>query len=347
MELGSNFDLDLNDLFVKPNNVITYLSNYNTVWFNYGRSAIKSIKIPQGRKVLLPEFICESVISCFPEDDIVFYKVKEDFSIDFNDLFGKLDKNVGTLYICHYFGYLQDKGQLELCRSYADEHNICIIEDTTQSFFSEQEHIGDVVVASLRKWLPIPQGAALCLRGGDTSKIVTHPQQVSRHNTSTVGMILKNLYINEQYDTNKIYREIFTNCEDEVDEKAQMEGISELALFVLKCFDTDKIVEKRVKNAERIKKCLDEVGIENKPFSKGECPLAYPIRVRNRDKLRKYLMDHQIYCAVHWPFDGCQPQIRLMAKRNAEELLSLPIDQRYGAKEIDYLCDVLSKYRVE
>lgn len=97
--------------------MITYLSNYNTVWFNYGRSAIKAIGIPQGRKILLSEFICESVISCFPEDDIVFYKVKEDFSIDFNDLFGKLDKNVGTLYICHYFGYLQDKDKLELCRS--------------------------------------------------------------------------------------------------------------------------------------------------------------------------------------------------------------------------------------
>ena len=65
MELGSNFDLDVNDLYVKSNNVITYLSKYNTVWFNYGRSAIKAINIPQGRNVLLPEFICESVISCF------------------------------------------------------------------------------------------------------------------------------------------------------------------------------------------------------------------------------------------------------------------------------------------
>lgn len=347
MELGSNFDLDVNDLYMKPNNVITYLSNYNTVWFNYGRSAIKAINIHRHRRILLPEFICESVISCFPEDNIVFYKIKEDFSIDFNDLFCKLDKNIGTLYICHYFGYLQDKGKLDLCRSYADERNICIIEDITQSFFSEQDYVGDVVVASLRKWVPVPQGAVLCLRGGSTLGKISYPHQVSEHNTSVVGMILKNLYINGNYDTNKMYREIFTNCEDEVDEEAQIEGISELALFVLKCFDTDKIIEKRVSNAERLKKCLDEFGIENIPFNKRECPLAYPIRVRNRDTLRKYLMDHQIYCAVHWPFDGCQPESRLTAKRNAEELLSLPIDQRYGAKEIDYLCEVLSKYRVE
>ena len=74
MELGSNFDLDVNDLYMKPNNVITYLSNYNTVWFNYGRSAIKAINIHRHRRILLPEFICESVISCFPEDNIVFYK---------------------------------------------------------------------------------------------------------------------------------------------------------------------------------------------------------------------------------------------------------------------------------
>ena len=53
MELGSNFDLDVRELYFKPDNVNNYISKYDKVWFNYGRSAVKSIKITNGKKFLL------------------------------------------------------------------------------------------------------------------------------------------------------------------------------------------------------------------------------------------------------------------------------------------------------
>lgn len=83
-------------------------------------------------------------------------------------------------------------------------------------------------------------------------------------------------------------------------------------------------------------------GIRN--FKKNEVPLAYPIRIRERDKFRTYLMNNKIYCAVHWPFDGFMPDERPNSIFNAKTLISLPIDQRYGDKEINYMLEVISKY---
>lgn len=348
MELGSNFELDVNDLYFKPNNVMDYMSGYETVWFDYGRSAIKSIKIPQGKKILLPEFICESVVDCFPVDDIVFYKVQFDFCIDFDDLFSKINKNIGVIYVCHYFGYLQDKEKMQLCKKMADEYGFIMIEDITQSLFSVCEIIGDIAVASLRKWLPTPQGAVLCMNKGDMKrKKVRIPREVSSNNASVVGMLLKKLYLNKQYDTNRMYRDIFTYCEEQVDRQDEIYGMSEFAGFLMKCVNTKTIIKKRKENANQLKHYLDCKGIGMRAFSKTECPLVYPIRVTDRDKFRRYLMTNNIYCAVHWPFDGCQPDDRKMARKNAEELISLPIDQRYGSEEIAYLCEIIDKYEAK
>ena len=49
--------------------------------------------------------------------------------------------------------------------------------------------------------------------------------------------------------------------------------------------------------------------------------------MKGRDALRRRLMEHRIYCAVHWPFDGVQADERPLARKLAAQMLSLPIDQ--------------------
>ena len=71
------------------------------------------------------------------------------------------------------------------------------------------------------------------------------------------------------------------------------------------------------------------------------CPLVLPVWVKDRDALRRRLMEHRIYCAVHWPFDGVQADERPLARELAAHMLSLPIDQRYDTAHIDYLMDTI------
>lgn len=67
--------------------------------------------------------------------------------------------------------------------------------------------------------------------------------------------------------------------------------------------------------------------------------------MKDRDALRRRLMDHRIYCAVHWPFGGVQADDRPLAQTLTAQMLSLPIDQRYDAAHIDYLIDTLDTYK--
>ena len=47
---------------------------------------------------------------------------------------------------------------------------------------------------------------------------------------------------------------------------------------------------------------------------------------------------------MHWPFDGMYPDQRPLAIRNAKELISLPMDQRYNKTHMTYMIDILEKY---
>ena len=60
MELGSEYNLCLNDLNIVGNNIFTYLSDFEqSNFFDSGRSALKFLvnQLNQFTKVLLPEYI--------------------------------------------------------------------------------------------------------------------------------------------------------------------------------------------------------------------------------------------------------------------------------------------------
>lgn len=343
MELGSEFNLSLNDLKKSDNNIFSYFCDYNVQWMDYGRSAIRHIPLPTDKMILLPEFLCESVILCFHKEQVKFYNIDRTFNIDEEDLFKKWDNSVGIVYICHYFGYLQNPKVLQKIRNYADERGCIVIEDTTQSLFSDHVTCGDYMVASIRKWMPIPQGGMLYTNRGEMPSLLDIP--VNDDNFRTYGMILKDLFLKKKYDTNAMYREIFCRCEEKIDLSIDIKQVSQFTKFLIECVDINLLKEKRRQNYFRLQKELKKIELfPIRELAENECPFVYPMRVNNRDKFRRYLMDNRIYCAVHWPFDNIHSKARVNARYNAETLLSLPIDQRYDFTEIDYMIDVIKRY---
>lgn len=324
MEIGSNFDLDLNSLTVVKNNLFNYLKDYNCSYFDSGRSAIKSIVVPKG-KVLLPSFICDSVIDCFNKKEIVFYKVDSNFNIDYDDLASKI-KGVKTIFIMHYFGCLQPKTILNKIAKLAKERKITIIEDTTHSILSKKSTIGDYMVCSIRKWFPIARGGVLYSK----KELKNRKYKVDTNNAQIYAMILKHKYLNGESINKKEFREIFINCEKELDNKKEILEMSDLSKFIIACCDINIIKNKRIENYLSLNKKIKYKSVNS--IKNGECPFAYVIRIEDRDKLRKYLTENSIYCPIHWP--NC-----------SFNELSIPIDNRYGKKEIDYIIKVLKNYR--
>lgn len=342
LELGSEFNISLNELQIKKDNLFEYFKDYTIQWYDYGRSAVRNIPIKKGCTVLLPEFICKSVIECFDSENIRFYEIDRQFNINIQDLMSKLDEKVGCIYIAHYFGYLQSEENLIAINEYKTSHDVVVIEDITQSVLSEHNYIGDYIVASIRKWLPTPMGALLYAKSG---RLPSLNQYENNDNTKAYGMILKDLFLKTDYDTNSKYREIFRNTELRIESNTQISKISDFASFCISCSSVSDIKRKRVENVERLENGLKSIGIESvRKFKQNEIPLVYPVRIKKRDEFRAYLMENRVYCAIHWPFDGIKSADRQNALYNSQTLLSLPIDQRYGDKEIDYMIEIIRKY---
>lgn len=348
MELGSEFNLALSELSVKNNNFFAFLSKYNNViYFDSGRSALKHLMscIREDGEILLPEFICESVTRCFKGKSVRYYRLNRAFEVDINDFKKKVNENTKVIYLMHYFGKVQQAEILDVVKRIAVKYKCIIIEDTSHSIFSDIATIGDYQICSIRKWLPIPKGGVLYAKDDKLNVFESRKYKACEDNDRAYGMILKDIFLKSNYDCNTLYRHIFSLCEKRLDEQTDVFYISEFAHYILSCVGIDELIETRIMNYQHLKVALNKTKISLAvSLKEGECPLVLPIWVKERNQFRSYLMEHRVYCAVHWPFDGLQEEERPFAKKCAQHLLSLPLDQRYGQKEINYLIDVICGY---
>lgn len=67
------------------------------------------------------------------------------------------------------------------------------------------------------------------------------------------------------------------------------------------------------------------------------CPLGFPVRLKNRDRVRSLLFESQIYAPLHWALDGVVPGHFTASHRLSAEIMTLPCDQRYGKADMDWL----------
>ena len=74
------------------------------------------------------------------------------------------------------------------------------------------------------------------------------------------------------------------------------------------------------------------VNIDNNMF-----PFCFPIYVKKRNSLQKYLSKNAIYCAVHWPSMKNNRSRNIISEKISRHQLSLPIDQRYNIEDMEYI----------
>ena len=159
-------------------------------------------------------------------------------------------------------------------------------------------------------------------------------------------MELKTLYLRGFGDYNAEYRKLFSECEGALDEDFKNREISKASEGILTGLSIYEEQNKRLNNLKYIKKHVTNELIEFVIKDDNIVPLAVPIYIRNRDKLREYLINHNIFCAVHWPIVFNSGN-RKQAEKISEMILSLPVDSRYDMKDLCYMCEILNAYREE
>lgn len=347
MEIGSEYHIDLSQIRKSKNSIYELLSDYACNYYDLGRSAIKSLFLcfDDGKGlIVLPEYICDSVKDIFPTDRVVYYRINDDFQIE-KESFADIDfKKVSFFFLLHYFGTLQNNDVLTCIKELSAKHNFIIIEDTTHSILSSTATVGDYMVCSLRKWVPVSNGAVLYTNKNNRLPNISNHKKASE-NSKFTAMILKGMFLDGELDCHDKYRELFVRGEEEFDDRGEIYTISDLSAFLLGCFDLSEIKERRKENQRYICSYLSKKGFELPvSFKDNECPFTYPVFMEYRDDFRKYLINNNIYCAVHWPVNNEFSFNNYHAYNVYKKIISLPIDQRYDRGHMEYLVKCIDKY---
>lgn len=285
------------------------------------------------KRVFLPDYLCSSVLVPVKSLGLEyeFYPISEMLKLE-EQSFVQLYKSGDAVLIINYFGLQDMSEQIAFIRS-LDEKAI-IIEDDVQAYYEFKEPLGDVdfKFTSLRKTFAMPDGG-----------LVKTNYQLPRVETpNTFGQykaaagLLKSM--REGNFNDQIYLEMFEKGESLIDGELKC-GMSHIAEKLFNIVDEDLVKISRQNNARYLVNCLANIGIKPLlPLAEDKVPLFVPVRLDNRDEVRKRMFQHEIFCPVHWPLEG------MTLKRGAElaeHELSLICDQRYGEKDMNAIFDCL------
>lgn len=302
-----------------------------------GRTAIETVlqELPCAKKAVLPSYCCDSMIEPFRKRGIVvdFYPVEYESGLRINV---KIPKDADIFLWCNYFGYRTPMPDM----SEFKRRGGVLIEDITHSLFSNYlyDSQSDYIVASVRKWEPINCGGYCAAVNGELNYVPTHMPPAEFVKNKFSAMEMKREYL-DCLDTDKKekFLAMFGNSNKWLAENYSKLVIDSRSKFFLEHVDFERQKRIRCENAHVLYEGLrDKV-----EFLFGEkdmeCPLFVPIIISDRDKIRKILVENNIYCPIHWPKpEGCCS--------NLYELeLSLICDQRYDENDMKRIVSVLSE----
>ncbi len=342
-EIGSDFHISDSAIY-KPNrdSVIEYLSEYNTRYFDSGRSALRAVLefVPHD-KVLLPAYICESVRACFPDSEVDYYAVDQNFNIVWSDLLSKAECGVDIVYIHYFNGKILPEYEFDKLIRLHDNYGFCIIEDTTHSFLSRKQTVGDFCICSLRKWFPISDGGVLYSKN-QLPALEYHNATWTEMKRS--AMCSKALYLAGENINKDLFLEVFANAEDELDHQEEICLISNNSFEVLHRFDLKEIACLRKNNFATLSNLLTSLEmVVVDADGMDQVPLFCILKTDNRDSLRKFLIEHKVYCPMHWPlYDELKAMDSVRTLQEKE--LSIPIDQRYGQAQMEHIAKLILQW---
>ena len=336
--IGGEFDVDLQSLKYSHSENVCLDGLYK---YSSGRSALYHILLDVKKrnnisKILLPDYLYSSVAIAAEKADVevVFYPLNDKLELD-EKHFANLYEDKCAVLLINYFGLQNLQIQVAYVRSL--NKDAVIIEDDVQGFYEfQKELIGvDYKFTSLRKTFACPDGGLV-----KTENLLPEVNTVNKfHQYKLAGSILKSLRKPEYYD-DAVYLSMFEKGESMIDDEIA-EGMSDMAVDIITKTDIDRLAYIRRRNAKFICDGLESLGLNTiLPVTEDKIPLFVPVYLDDRNKVRKYMFQHNCFCPVHWPLEGMNVK---KGAEMAEHELSIIVDQRYTNADMEYILDLIAK----
>lgn len=302
--------------------------------------ALKILEIRPGDEVIVPDFtfIAPANAVLFQNARPVFADVDEKtFAIDPADVLEKITMRTKAIIGVHLFGHPCDLGALqEIC----EDHHLFLIEDCAQAHGAEYEgqKVGSFGVLGCFSFY-----ATKNMTTGEGGMVTTNDRELDQK----LRLIINHGQSEKYLHASLGYNFRMTNIQAAI-------GLAQLSKL-------DKFNMQRITNAA----CLDQGlnGPVQKPYRAKNIRHVYhqyvvkleedfPMR---RTDFMRYLNDHGIGCAVHYPLPvhrqplyqrlGYEPHQCPTAARLAELVLSLPVHPALTPADLAYICDVMNEVR--
>lgn len=292
----------------------------DAISLNTGRNALEYVLITKKfKKVYLPYFTCEVVLEPFHKlnIDFEFYNIDENFEPIFD--FGKLLEFEAFLYT-NYFA-LKDNYISQISKKIKN-----LIIDNAQSFYSKPIE-GNYTFYSPRKFFGVSDGAYL------------YTDTKLDHILQTDLSITRFSHHLKRIDTSaeEGYLEFINN--DKSLESNPIKKMSKLTSRLLNSINYDRIAIVRKQNMAYLHRGLGDSNNLKLDIESIEVPMVYPYW--STKEIRMKLLKHKVYTATYWPNvkEWCSEND--LEYRMMDEIVHLPIDQRYGVKEMELIVKII------
>ena len=320
------------------NEFSNYIQTKHCVAVNNGTSALHAallaLDVKPNDEILVPSFsffaTCEAV-SLTGATPVFVDSDYNDFNIDMSDLESKINNKTKAVICVHLYGQPCNMDQL---KKITKKYNLYLIEDAAQAHGAEyiNQKIGSFGDLSCFSFYPTKNLGSY----GEGGAILTDDKVLFEK-----LMSIRNHGSSEQYKHHIIGHNY------------RMTGFQG-AILSVKLKYLDKWNSIRISNANLYNKYLEGI-------SEVEVPLIhsnsihvfhqYTLKAKNRDTLKKYLLDNNIESAIYYPVP-CHAQYPYSNKENintvaeglSEKVLSLPISEHITSDNIKYISDTIRKF---
>jgi dTDP-4-amino-4,6-dideoxygalactose transaminase len=219
--------------------------------------------------------------------------------------------------------------------------NAYVLEDASQALLSK--HVGqfsDFIIFSPKKFIGIPDGGILCSRCNVSIDNITLKPIPQSHWLKMLEASINRREF-DQFGGEKRWFRLFQECErTNLPGYFAMSDLSRNLLFY--AFDYTQIAERRINNYLLLSHKLENLGIFDS-LQKDTVPLGFVIRHQKQPSIRQYLFKKHIYPPVHWLLEGFVPKKYKDSHLLANQIMTLPCDQRYRSKDMSVLISNLLK----
>ena len=352
-DVGSIFPLDDDVLKQADSEQVQYAGD--RLYYSLCREALFDIAIAlkkAGSTVLLPAYTCQTVIDPFEEAgwQCEYYSIDINLRIRSDSLICLFDKYHPSLIVVHpFFGMDLNDEEIKTLTT-LNEKGVKIIVDLTQCLFSTRDYsFASFIVASYRKWMPIPDGGYMRILS-DTIK-VAQPETENSDFTDMeqAAMYLRGLYFrNREQRTKDISIRLSKMADRIAESRIVPHKMSKVAYNLMMKENLELIQKIRLENYSFLYKNIRESAMIAKVCRNyndvTSAPLYFTIYVQDRSVLQRRLAQDAVYAPVIWPVEDERVLIDEGVKYIYDHLLAIPCDQRFNLMDLQRAVDIINAY---